>query len=132
MKVHELKCWPKEFDAVKQGVKDFEIRRDDRGFERGDIVVLHEFRPEAVTDEEDGVVAAAGYTGRSVGPFKIGYIERSSCLPEGWCGFRLRRMVVDMPLPNDQQRAADALEALASTVNHQRETIQVDDMSRER
>lgn len=37
---HILKCWPAYFDAVARGEKTFEIRRDDRGFQRGDILVL--------------------------------------------------------------------------------------------
>lgn len=30
MKTHELKTWPKYFEAVRTGVKTFEIRKDDR------------------------------------------------------------------------------------------------------
>lgn len=37
---HILKTWPNYFDAVKRGEKPFEVRRDDRGFQRGDILVL--------------------------------------------------------------------------------------------
>lgn len=40
MTTHVLNCWPVYFDAIKRGDKNFEVRRDDRGFERGDIVVL--------------------------------------------------------------------------------------------
>jgi hypothetical protein len=37
---HILKCWPDYFDAIKAGLKPFEVRRDDRGFQRGDVLVL--------------------------------------------------------------------------------------------
>lgn len=94
MKVHELKCWPDEFAAVLAGDKGFEIRRDDRGFERGDLVVLREFRMEEETESEHGRSWPAGYSGRSTGPFKIGYVVRSACMPEGWCGFSLLKMRV--------------------------------------
>jgi hypothetical protein len=40
MAVHELKCWPEYFDAILSGEKTFEVRRDDRGFQRGDIIEL--------------------------------------------------------------------------------------------
>lgn len=43
--VHKLKTWPAYFDAVKSGAKTFEVRRDDRGFQRGDTVVLQRFDP---------------------------------------------------------------------------------------
>lgn len=38
--VHELKTWAPYYDAVKRGEKTFEVRRDDRGFQRDDIVIL--------------------------------------------------------------------------------------------
>lgn len=38
--VHYLKTWPVYFDAVRRGDKTFEVRRDDRGFQKGDFVVL--------------------------------------------------------------------------------------------
>ena len=38
--VHNLKTLPAYFDAVKRGEKTFEVRRDDRGFQKGDTLVL--------------------------------------------------------------------------------------------
>jgi hypothetical protein len=38
--IHELKTLPQYWDAVARGDKTFEVRRDDRGFQRGDIVKL--------------------------------------------------------------------------------------------
>jgi hypothetical protein len=43
---HELKTWPQYFAAVRSGQKRFEIRRNDRDFKVGDILVLREFDPE--------------------------------------------------------------------------------------
>ena len=40
--VHRLKTWIPYFDAVASGAKPFEVRRDDRGFQRGDRVQLIE------------------------------------------------------------------------------------------
>ncbi len=37
---HILKTLPEYWDAVERGEKTFEVRRDDRGFQRGDTVVL--------------------------------------------------------------------------------------------
>ena len=45
-KVHSLKCWPEFFQAVKSGAKPFEIRYNDRGYQVGDWLELHEFDPE--------------------------------------------------------------------------------------
>lgn len=44
MKTHELKIWPAGFEAVLSGQMNFQIRRDDRGFEPGDVIDLREFR----------------------------------------------------------------------------------------
>lgn len=42
---HELKCWPKYFDAVYDGRKTFEFRDNDRDFNVGDTLVLHRWDP---------------------------------------------------------------------------------------
>lgn len=39
---HHLKTWPIYWDAVKDGSKPFEIRKNDRGYQVGDV--LHLFR----------------------------------------------------------------------------------------
>jgi len=51
--VHELKCWPNHFAAVRRGDKAFEIRRNDRDFAVGDQILLREYSP-----------ADAAYTGQ--------------------------------------------------------------------
>ncbi len=45
MAEHILKTWPNAFEAVKNGVKRFEWRLDDRGYEVGDTLVLALFDP---------------------------------------------------------------------------------------
>ena len=49
---HELKVWPEFFDALNDGRKTFEWRKDDRGFAVGDTLYLREWEPKD------------GYTGR--------------------------------------------------------------------
>jgi hypothetical protein len=99
--VHRLKSWPDNFRAVLSGRKRFEIRRDDRPFRSGDVAFLEEFDP----FDEHGELspAARGYTGRRA-MFLIGYIERSSCIPRGFCGF-------EIVSPEEANRVALALSA---------------------
>lgn len=52
--IHELKTWPLFYKRIFTCQKNFEIRKDDRGFEINDRLNLKEFDP--VTNE---------YTGRS-------------------------------------------------------------------
>lgn len=44
-KTHELKCWPQYFLDLNSGNKNFEIRKDDRGFKVGDKLVIREYYP---------------------------------------------------------------------------------------
>ena len=46
-RVHDLKCWPEPFAALRDGRKKFEVRVDDRGFAVGDTLLLHEWDPAA-------------------------------------------------------------------------------------
>ena len=39
--VHVLKCTDYVFDAIRAGKKPWEIRKNDRGFQAGDIVLLY-------------------------------------------------------------------------------------------
>lgn len=43
---HKLKTWPEHFDAVVSGQKTFEIRKNDRNFKEGDILILEKYDPE--------------------------------------------------------------------------------------
>ena len=40
MITHKLKTLPPYWDAVKRGEKTFDVRRDDRGFQKGDRIEL--------------------------------------------------------------------------------------------
>lgn len=56
MTVHDLKTWPEFFEAITSGAKTFELRRDDRNYAVGDLLVLREWNQES-----------GDYTGRTFG-----------------------------------------------------------------
>ena len=49
---HDLKIMPKYFDDVVSGKKNFEIRRNDRDFKVGDILLLREYERGRYTGRE--------------------------------------------------------------------------------
>ena len=43
--IHKLKLWPEYFDVVIKGIKTFEIRKNDRDYKVGDVLLLQEYIP---------------------------------------------------------------------------------------
>lgn len=52
---HVLKTWPEYFEQVITGQKNFEVRKNDRVFSQGDILVLEEWNN-----------VTGNYTGRKI------------------------------------------------------------------
>lgn len=42
---HHLKSWPQFFRPIREGNRTHELRRNDRDFAIGDLLILHEFDP---------------------------------------------------------------------------------------
>lgn len=106
MTEHILKCWPNSYAAIAAGVKCFEWRRDDRGFECGDVLVLREWDP------GPGVTGSVprGYTwkhfwvaGRDEPAYveqrvRVTYILRGQFgVPEGYCVMSIELMEAAIP-----------------------------------
>lgn len=43
MKQHQLKTLPEYYEALRTGVKKFEIRKNDRDFKVGDVLLLFKY-----------------------------------------------------------------------------------------
>lgn len=80
MKTHEMKTWPRFFGAVMSGAKTFEARRDDRGFEVGDRLMLREWDPET-----------QAYTGASLGRYVTYILRGTEHVAPGFCILALGR-----------------------------------------
>jgi Domain of unknown function (DUF3850) len=81
-KQHEVKSWPEFFTAVRSGLKTFELRKNDRNYQPGDILVLKEWEPNT-----------AQFTGREcrrriayvmTGAGNVGVIEPMRGLSQGY------------------------------------------------
>ena len=58
-KVHDLKIRPEFFSSLEDGVKLFEIRKNDRGFQVGDVLRLREWEPDGDAGDYTGNIAIA-------------------------------------------------------------------------
>ena len=71
MTVHVLKAEAPYYDAAVQGKKTFEVRRDDRGFQAGDIVKLQRLRTDGMFKTD--VEYSSGKVSHEI-EFSIGWI----------------------------------------------------------
>lgn len=80
---HRLKAHSRFYQAVIDGLKPFEVRRNDRDFQVGDILLLCEYEPEL--PEEDG------YTGREQ-KVSVTFILKDSVfgIKPGYCVMGIR------------------------------------------
>jgi hypothetical protein len=65
MNTHELKSWPEYFQATKSGVKTFDIRKNDRDYKVGDILILKEWKPSGYSDVSPNEITGE-YTGEEL------------------------------------------------------------------
>lgn len=69
--IHELKILPEYFNQVISGNKNWELRKNDRGFKVGDLIVIKEW--------------VERYTGRSsLGTIKF-ILENYTGIENGYC-----------------------------------------------
>ncbi|GAB3735043.1 DUF3850 domain-containing protein [Spirosoma lituiforme] len=73
VKMHFLKTWVNEFDAVVDGRKRFELRKNDRGFKVGDILILAKYDRDAKKILPGFVCAPITYILESFPGIKTGY-----------------------------------------------------------
>lgn len=69
--IHELKVWPDYFKRLADESKTFEIRKNDRGFQAGDTLILREYDPAGDHDDCD----------------------KQTCVSRRYTGARIRRRV---------------------------------------
>lgn len=83
---HELKCDPIPYQLVLNKEKTFEIRFNDRMYQKGDEVIMREY------DRTSKFGMDTGYTGREV-KFKIGFVT-TFAQDKDWCVFSIVNLEV--------------------------------------
>ena len=76
-KVHQIRLAKSYFDDVANGIKTFELRKNDRGYKQGDSLKMLEFK--------DGK-----HTGRTIDADIIYMLEDYTGLTEGYCILGIR------------------------------------------
>lgn len=80
MIVHNVKLWTEYFHDALTGQKSFEVRRNDRDYREGDLLILWEYNRASKTVTGGRFVA------------KVGHVVRNfPGLKKGWCVFGLVR-----------------------------------------
>jgi len=77
---HHLKIEALYFRAIEEGIKTFECRKNDRNYQKGDIVYFRE-------------TVFGTKTGRELGPYEITYILYGPRfgIQEGYCVFSIKK-----------------------------------------
>jgi hypothetical protein len=103
MTEHELKCWPEPFKDVLDGVKLCEVRKNDRDFKVGDVLLLREWRRERDTH------LGGDFTGQRV-RMRITHVVAGGLfgLPADMCVLSIS--------PAPEGRSADVCEAVRKAV----------------
>ncbi len=99
MTTHELRTWPAAYAAVAEGRKTFEVRRNDRGFAVGDVLVLREWAT---------LAGVGAYTGRALRRDVTYLIDLSPFGCPGYVGMQLGHDLADIRdlLPVDDSDTA--------------------------
>jgi len=83
--IHRLKTWPEFFQAILTGTKRFELRRDDRNVQIGDVLELEEFdaRTQEYTQRFTAVMVTYVLRGEEAAQFGLqpGFAIYSLILP---------------------------------------------------
>ena len=82
-RIHNLKTWPEPYQAVKDGIKKFEYRIDDRGFAVGDVLCLHLWDPHEGC-YIDGNGNPTSHSRGNVIEVNVTYILRGFGVPENY------------------------------------------------
>jgi ASC-1-like (ASCH) protein len=92
--IHELKTWPQYFQDIKEGKKTFEIRKNDRNYQVGDVLLLKEWEPKGYSSVDPNTLEGE-YTGEEM-KVHVTYIMKS--MPEYISYFGIGSGVVVMSI----------------------------------
>lgn len=80
---HKLKIWKEHFVKVKWGHKKFELRKNDRNFQEGDLLILQEYDLETDT-----------YSGREITVEVTSILEDFQGIEKGYCIMSIVQIII--------------------------------------
>ena len=89
-KRHNLKTWPGFFTEIRNGEKTADLRKNDRGFQRGDELMFQEFIPPVNGKDE---TYPGFYTGSFCLCIVTAVLEGFTGLAPGYCVLSMRQPV---------------------------------------
>lgn len=95
MTEHTLKLNDRYFDAVANGIKTFEIRKDDRGFRVGDTLVLKNVNDEGkyITYADDNLGINLVYEIKVAVKYILTHDDFPNGIPEGYVVMSIERVI---------------------------------------
>lgn len=75
--IHDLKCIDPYFDEIVEGIKTFELRRDDREYQVGDVLILRHYYPKIDRYSGRFIIARVSYILRGETWLQPGYVAMS-------------------------------------------------------
>ncbi len=107
--VHELKCGPRYFPRLVDGSKTFEIRRDDRGYQAGDLLVIRSFDP-TVDDDCGRPDCPRNWRSerRPVLRFRVGFVAKGTMFGLALGEYAVLSLVPEPSEPSESDRDGGA------------------------
>lgn len=116
MRQHMLKCYPQYFEAVRNGIKNFECRYNDRDFKVGDELLLREYDPKQ------------GYTDRCIARKIIYVLSDFTGLKDGYVILELAKRESS---EIERERAFDILKRKNRVLSTKNTELEVDNLAKE-
>lgn len=110
----KMKTWPEYFQSVWYGIKQFEIRKNDRDYQRGDVLWLREYIP------ADLVPGTGRYTGLELRVVVTCVVQndRWNAIADGFVVMGIKALdsaaappALGSPLSGEERKAAEAMRA---------------------
>lgn len=108
--IHDIKIQPEFFNAVDNKTKRAELRKDDRGYEVGDMLKMHEY----IDRTPSGIACSGKYTGRVIVAIITHKLEGFG-IQQGFCCLSIKKQFTTT-IEELEKASAIAMQALSTII----------------